>query len=69
MLAAMRHAYAKKGAIALPLEGHLMKKDWKSMNETTFMKKYRNDVLALYDLLTAEEMVQEGSEDEMEQDE
>ncbi|KAJ7105552.1 hypothetical protein C8R44DRAFT_806431 [Mycena epipterygia] len=58
MPAAMRHTYAKKGAIALPLEEHLMKKDWKNMDEATFMKKYGNDVLALYDLPTAEEMAQ-----------
>lgn len=58
MPAAMRNAYAKKGAIALPLEQHLTKKDWKNMDEATFMKKYGNDVLALYDLPTAEEMAQ-----------
>ncbi|KAJ6603445.1 hypothetical protein DFH09DRAFT_1301250 [Mycena vulgaris] len=73
MPAAMRHTYAKKGAIALPLEQHLTKKDWKNMDETTFMKKYGNDVLALYELPTAKEMAQMKknlqSDDEDDEDE
>ncbi|KAJ6591802.1 hypothetical protein DFH09DRAFT_907103 [Mycena vulgaris] len=73
MPAAMRHTYENKGAIALPLEQHLTKNDWKNMDEATFMKKYGNDVLALYELPIAEEMAQMKenlqSDDENDEDE
>ncbi|KAJ7265145.1 hypothetical protein C8J57DRAFT_1025431, partial [Mycena rebaudengoi] len=54
----LRAKYARKVCIALPLERHLDQKDWKNMSEKRFMKKYGNDVLALYNLPTAEELEQ-----------
>ncbi|KAJ7681573.1 hypothetical protein B0H17DRAFT_1230271 [Mycena rosella] len=68
MPAAMRQAYATQGSIALPLEEHLSKTDWKTMSAKAFMKKYGDDVLALYNLPTEEEMANADADDEDEDD-
>ncbi|KAJ6472114.1 hypothetical protein DFH09DRAFT_954251 [Mycena vulgaris] len=69
MPAAMRHAYATAGSIALPLEEHLSKTDWKTMSSKAFMKKYGDDVAALYTLPTEEEMANVDGADDDEEDE
>ncbi|KAJ7440244.1 hypothetical protein FB451DRAFT_1415275 [Mycena latifolia] len=64
MPAAIRQAYVIAGSIALPLEEHLSKKDWKTMSAKAFMKKYGDDVAALYDVPTEEEMANADGDDE-----
>ncbi|KAJ7159877.1 hypothetical protein C8R43DRAFT_1124237 [Mycena crocata] len=53
--AGIRFNYAKTG-VALPLVQFHGNKDWKTMDDATFMAKYGNDVLAQYEIPTQEEM-------------
>ncbi|KIK69736.1 hypothetical protein GYMLUDRAFT_236218 [Collybiopsis luxurians FD-317 M1] len=73
----LRAKYAANG-VALPLKDHCEDPEeialWKNMNEEEFMQKYGNDVLALYNLPTQEELDQMNdynseSRDEDEEDE
>lgn len=56
-----RFDYSKNG-VALPLVQYHDNKDWKTMDKATFMEKYDNDVLKLYDIPTKEEMEGKGNE-------
>ncbi|KAJ6506587.1 hypothetical protein C8R45DRAFT_816813, partial [Mycena sanguinolenta] len=55
-----RFNYAKNG-IALPLVQFLDNKDWKTMDKSSFMEKYGNQVLAQYSIPTQEEMDRAGN--------
>lgn len=56
-----RFDYSKNG-VALPLPQHHQNKDWKTMDKNTFMQKYGNDVLQLYDIPTSDEMEGKGND-------
>ena len=50
-----------KYGIALPLPKHLNNTDWKTMDKTSFMEKYGNDVLKQYDIPTQAQMDRDGN--------
>ncbi|KAJ7920905.1 hypothetical protein B0H13DRAFT_2318958 [Mycena leptocephala] len=53
--AKLRYRYSRNG-VALPLVQHHDNTDYKTMDKATFMQKYGNDVLKLYNVPTKEEM-------------
>ncbi|KAF7377052.1 hypothetical protein MSAN_00123300 [Mycena sanguinolenta] len=55
-----RFNYVKNG-VALPLVQFLDNKDWKTMDKSSFMEKYGNQVLKQYDIPTEEEMTRAGN--------
>lgn len=58
--AKIRAGYFDNG-VALPLLAHHNNVDWKTMDRDAFMAKYGDDVLALYNVPTEEEMAEEGN--------
>ncbi|KAJ6524070.1 hypothetical protein DFH09DRAFT_1096231 [Mycena vulgaris] len=54
-----RFHYFQNG-VALPLVEHHNKTDWKTMDKPTFMEKYGNNVLKLYNIPTEEELAEAG---------
>ncbi|KAJ7119218.1 hypothetical protein C8R43DRAFT_1137103 [Mycena crocata] len=59
--AKVRYDISKNG-VALPLLEYHDNSDWKTMNKATFMAKYGNDVLALYNIPTEDEMAETGND-------
>ncbi|KAJ6474507.1 hypothetical protein DFH09DRAFT_1472995 [Mycena vulgaris] len=60
LAAQTRFNYFQNG-VALPLVEHHNKTDWMTMDKPTFMEKYGNNVLKLYNIPTEEERAEAGN--------